>query len=166
MVSQDKRTLCGCKGRGGEIRLLQETSQTEILGKYGILLSIWKERVKVSGVLNHDLNDTMTTSSTPPPPPLKSSPDRKLVVFPGKPGKDCWCSESETLTGMCSRGLASAALMLYPSRGTCSILPLWANSRCVPGGTGRTSGRGVGPTGAGVTACSIPAQESRVQAQR
>lgn len=102
------------------------------------------------------------TSSTPLPLLFRAFPDRKLVVFPGKPGEDCWCLWSEVLTGMCSRGLASPALMSYPSRGTCSILPLWANSRCIPGATGRTSGRGVGPTGAGVTVCSIPEQESRV----
>lgn len=46
--------------------------------------------------------------------------------------------------------------MSYPSNGTCSIRPLWANSRCVPGGRGWTSGRGVGPTGGGTPPWSIP----------
>lgn len=70
------------------------------------------------------------------------------------------------LTGTCSRGLASSFLMVYPSRGTCSIRPLCANSRWVPGTMGWRSGRGVGPIGVGVTAWSIPARwRSRAQCQ-
>lgn len=61
-----------------------------------------------------------------------------------------------SLTGRCSRALASPLFMLYPSRGMCSIFPLWTNSRWVPGATGETSGLVVGPIGGGITPWSIP----------
>lgn len=65
----------------------------------------------------------------------------------------------EKLTGRWRIALASSFFISYPSSGTCSILPLWANSRCVPGGRGWTSGRGVGPTGGGTPPWSMPTRD-------
>lgn len=67
-----------------------------------------------------------------------------------------WSGFLKRLTGRWRTALASSFFISWPSSGTCSILPLWANSRCVPGGRGWTSGRGVGPTGGGTTPWSIP----------
>lgn len=64
------------------------------------------------------------------------------------------------LTGRWRTGLASSFFIAEPSRGTCSILPLWVKSRCVPGGSGWTSGRGVGPTGGRSPPCSTPTDDT------
>lgn len=69
------------------------------------------------------------------------------------------------LTGRWRTALASSFFIAYPSRGTCSILPLWVKSRCVPGGNGWTSGRGVGPTGGGTSPCSTPSKETNAPSQ-
>lgn len=49
------------------------------------------------------------------------------------------------LTGTWSNVFASLFFMLNPSTGICSIFPFCAKRRCVPGGSGTTSGLGVGP---------------------
>ena len=67
------------------------------------------------------------------------------------------CSRVEVcFTGMCSRVEVSSFLMASPSRGICSIFPLWANRRRAPGATGMTSGLGTGPAVGGAMAWSIP----------
>lgn len=53
--------------------------------------------------------------------------------------------------------------MLFPSSGTCSIFPLWAKSKCVPGGSGIVSGRTEGPIPTGGAAVLRPCRYKKKQ---